>query len=433
MPTDTDQHRDPLPSDPLPAPSSRRAGAHARPTRWGRRRQQVQRRKAAIAARPSWVGRHPRLVVLLALLVLLTPVWWSLGTALTNSGNGPLGSRFTEWVRDHGGASLVTEVENVWYSWHQPAKGGKPPKGAIPPPPVSTTSTVPPPVVVPHLAAPAPIPPFANPPVAGEGLWHPVGRTVHGMPAVYEAYMRPDPVHTSVVVGVAWMDTTLLQATQYSGSYIPGGTDWKNTAPVTPTAAQSLVVGFNSGFRMKDALGGYYAEGKTVVPLVDGAATFVVYANGTATVGQWGRDLSLTPDVVSARQNLHLLVDGGKPVSGLSSSDASLWGATLGGAAYVWRSGFGVTADGALVYVGGPNLNITTLADVLARAGAVRAMEGDINTTWVNLSVYSPSDPLGAATAANGATLQPDMSGGPGRWFTGWTRDFVTLSARPDS
>ena len=34
----------------------------------------------------------------------------------------------------------------------------------------------------------------------------------------------------------------------------------------------------------------------------------------------------------------------------------------------------------------GPDLNITDLADVLVRAGAVRAMELDINTDWVNFS-----------------------------------------------
>ena len=42
------------------------------------------------------------------------------------------------------------------------------------------------------------------------------------------------------------------------------------------------------------------------------------------------------------------------------------WGATLAGAVYVWRSGVGITADGALVYVAGPDLNITDLANVLA-------------------------------------------------------------------
>ena len=70
------------------------------------------------------------------------------------------------------------------------------------------------------------------------------------------------------------------------------------------------------------------------------------------------------------------------------------WGATVGNAVYVSRSGLGVTADGALVYVGGPGLNITDLANLLVRAGAVRSgMELDINVDWVNYSYYTPSTP----------------------------------------
>ena len=80
----------------------------------------------------------------------------------------------------------------------------------------------------------------------------------------------------------------------------------------------------------------------------------------------------------------------GQPVPGLNAADTTRWGATLGDQVYVWRSGLGVTADGALVYVGGPGLNITDLADLLVRAGAVRAMELDINTDWVNFSTYTP-------------------------------------------
>jgi hypothetical protein len=101
----------------------------------------------------------------------------------------------------------------------------------------------------------------------------------------------------------------------------------------------------------------------------------------------------------------------------------------LGNAVYVWRSGIGVTADGALVYVAGPGLNITDLANLLVRAGAVRAMELDINTDWVNYSIYKPA--VGASAGpANGSELLAAMTGTPGRYFESWwARDFITLSA----
>jgi len=380
--------------------------------------------------RRSWFGRHPLATVGLATLVAFTPAWWSFISAVTNRANGSPIAAAAEWFRDHGGAGVTRWAENLWYSWHAPPKGGRPPKGAIPPPTAAPATTPAVPVTVPHLPPPQPITPLADPPVPGEGQWHPVGRLVDGVPAVYEAFLRPDPVHTSLVVGVAWMDTTLLKAVLYSGSYIPGDGPWHDTAPVSPTAADSLVAAFNSGFRLQDAQGGYYAEGKMVAPLRPGDATLVIYADGTATVGEWGRDLTMSPAVVAARQNLHLLVDGGRPVPGLNANDTTQWGFTLGNQVYVWRSGVGVTADGALVYVGGPGLNITTLAQVLAAAGAVRAMELDINTAWVNFSTYDPPTPGGQATPANGTALLAAMAGGPGRYFTAWNRDFVAMFSR---
>ena len=159
--------------------------------------------------------------------------------------------------------------------------------------------------------------PFASPALPGEGEWSPAGRRVDGVPAVYVTTLRPDAVHTSYVVGVAWMDTKLLSATLYSGSWIPGGGPWPDTAPVQPHAARSLVAAFNAGFLMNDANGGYYTDHKMVVPLRVGAASFVVYRNGTSNVIAWGPTDRVTSDIVSVRQNLDLLVNNSKPVSGL--------------------------------------------------------------------------------------------------------------------
>ena len=292
---------------------------------------------------------------------------------------------------------------------------------------VETTPAV---AAVPHLAVPAPVVPIASPPVAGEGLWSPAGRLVDGLPAVYETMLRPSTIHTSYVVGVAWMDTKLLKATLYSGSQIPGGGPYTHTAPIGAADAVTLDLAFNAGFLMSDANGGYYTDGKTIIALRAGAASFVVYKNGSSTVGQWGRDVTMDPDVVSVRQNLDLLVDGGQVNPAVNSADPTQWGATLGGKVYVWRSGLGVTADGALVYVGGPGLDIVDLANILVRAGAIRAMELDINTDWVNFSTYQPSAAGGAATPTDGTELLPGMTGTPGRYFQSWwARDFITMSA----
>ena len=382
---------------------------------------------AAVPVARGWARRHRVITALVVVVLALSPWEASLAWAVTGPGAGSLSGRAADWFRDHGGASTVAWIENLWYSHHQPPRGGRPPAGAIPAgaPAVAGAG-----VHGPHLPPPAAISPLVFPGLPGEGLWRPVGRPVHGLSAVYEAFLRPDSVHTSLVAGVAWMDTTRLRASLYAGSYIPGRGPWTLAAPISPPAAASLVAVFNSGFRMKDARGGYFEDGRTAMPLVNGAASFVIYRDGRATVAQWGRDATMSPDVVAVRQNLRLLVDHGAPVPGLDGRWA--WGATLGDKVYVWRSGVGVTADGALVYAAGPGLDAPSLADLLVRAGAVRAMELDINTDWVNLSVYSPATPGAPATPANGSTLLPEMRGGTGRYFQPWwNRDFITMSAAP--
>ncbi len=88
---------------------------------------------------------------------------------------------------------------------------------------------------------------------------------------MYAAFLRPNAVYTSLVTGVAWMDTKLLKATLYEGSSIPGtGQQWANEAPLAGSALDTLTAAFNSGFRMQDAQGGYYADGVTAIPLVAG-------------------------------------------------------------------------------------------------------------------------------------------------------------------
>jgi hypothetical protein len=391
-------------------------------------------RRAVRKARRTLAGRHPFLTAFVAIAVGLSPVWVSLGDALGNPSLGTsVSARFAEWARDHGASPIVNWAENAWYSSHPPPVGGAPAKGSIPGPQSSGQSgRQPRSARVPaHLPRPARMSSPAKHQLAGEGVWHPAGRPAGGIPAVYQTWVRPDGVHTSLVTGVAWMDTKLLRAALYSGSFIPGGGPFRHTAPVGAASARSLVAAFNAGFLMKNAEGGYYTDGKVIVPLRKGAASFVIYRDGSVNIADWGRDAAIGPNVVSVRQNLALLVDHGKATPGLNPSDTTKWGFTLGNQVYVWRSGVGITANGALVYVGGPGLNITTLADLLVRAGAVRAMELDINTDWVDYATYDPRSATGAATAANGKALLPGMVGGVNRYFASWwSRDFFTMSAR---
>lgn len=277
------------------------------------------------------------------------------------------------------------------------------------------------------LAKPANISPLVTPALPGEGVWRGAGRLVNHAPAVYTTTVRlPDA--PSVAAGVAWMNTSVLHARLYSGSLSPGGLFWHWTAPISGAATRTLVAAFNGGFLLKDSAGGYLSEGHLVAPLRVGAASLVIYRNGQATVGQWGRDVSRTPAVVAVRQNLTLLVDHGRPVAGLSASDVKAWGISLYAKPTTWRSGLGITASGALVYVVGP-MTLTDLALVLVRAGAERAMTLDMNPLWPVFATYTPPLPHAPARPSNGVDLLPTMIQTPARFFQpAYARDFITMS-----
>lgn len=279
------------------------------------------------------------------------------------------------------------------------------------------------------LPSPSNLAPFITPGFSGEGVYRPAGRTVQGHSAIFTTTLRPLD-NPATVAGVAWIDPQLLRARLYSGSLSPGGLFWKYTAPVSTTAARTLVAAFSGGFLLKDSHGGYLSEGHLVAPLVEGAASLVIYRNGSMTVGQWGRDVSMNSNVVAVRQNLTLLVDHGAPVAGLNPSDVATWGYSLNARIETPRSALGVTADGALVYVEG-EMNVVDLARVLVRAGAQRAMVLDMNPLWPVFATYDPATPTGVATPSNGKDLTPTMIPTPGRFFeAAYARDFVTLSAR---
>jgi hypothetical protein len=273
------------------------------------------------------------------------------------------------------------------------------------------------------------------PPYAGEGVWQPAGRLVGGRPAVYETSLVPPGGIERA--GIAWMDTSLLSARLYSGSVSPGGGPYKYTAPVARTAASSLVAAFNGGFKMKDAHGGYYTEGRLIDPLVHGAASLVIYANGAITVGAWGSDVTMRPSVVAVRQNLFPLVVNGRPSARAATRTWRVWGGTCPcgrgqhGSDHQWRSGLGVTADGALVYVVGPLLDPLQVADLLVQAGAVRGMQLDINPSWPVFASFNPATPDGRAAPSNGTRLTSTYRGPETFFDPAYARDFITMSARP--
>ncbi len=373
------------------------------------------RRRPAPPVRRRW-----RRVLTLAALLALLPGLVSYAAMLTQPSDSSLGIRSVEWLRDHGARGLVNKVESIYYSINAPATGG-PALRALP-----------------HQAAvnlgggrqgarahtviyrPPRIRPVIHPALRGEGVWRATFAGGGHQPPVLVTSFRPDPNYPQMVAGVAWIDSARTSTWLYPGRQEPAvAMASRGPMEVPPARRAQLVATFNSAFKLSDSGGGFASGGHTYTPLKDGVATIVRYRDGGVDIRAWTGGPVAGPDVMYARQNLPLIVNNGRLNSNLA--DGPQWGATLGNAVRVWRSGLGIDRRGNLIYAVATDQTVGSLAEVLRHAGAVRAMELDINTYWPSFITYR------APGALDPANLLPGMDRSPLRYLTPDDRDFFAV------
>ncbi|HEX6526234.1 MAG TPA: phosphodiester glycosidase family protein [Streptosporangiaceae bacterium] len=391
---------------PPPGPGGRKSGRAGKPRKHGRIRRFFRLRTVR--------------AILAVLVIFLCFVAFSLGRALTANNGLPLSAKLAEWARDHYLGSVVTLMEQL--SYQPPKSGGKPQFSLTGPQSKLKFKKV-------HgfkPDVPKNLSPFASPALPGEGAWR-LQETVRNEPALFTTFMRVDSVHTSYVAGIASFDQRLVKFQLRPGSTDPGSGFGGAQPWIAPGTRTGLLATFNGGFRLNSSRGGFYLNGRTSGSLTSGAASVVYFCNGTVKIGQWGRDVGMTKSVCGVRQNLELIIDHGQISPNINQNVEASFGATLGGAYYVWRSGIGQTKDGRIVYVYGPELSAATLANLLQRAGAVEGMELDINPEWTTFEYYHaaghPTDPAPVA-------MLPDQPSSAYRYYSVWARDFTAVYAR---
>jgi hypothetical protein len=301
----------------------------------------------------------------------------------------PLWPRSVEWVRAHHGNLLVDEAEHYYYSWKAPKKGG-PPLAELPS------------VGLPAVARPKALaaikrrlrtftPPRVRPVFAralpGEGIWQPSGAPIRGRPPVLVTEFRTEVDYPRIVAYVAWFDHTRTALAYYPGRYEPPRAPSRGPMSIPRDQRWRLLASFNSGFIYRDGLNGSSIGGLMYEPLKRGLATLVANRDGRVDVRTWTGGPVADSTVAFARQSLPLIVDHGKLNPALN--DSTQWGYTLGNAVRVWRTGAGIDRHGNLVYAAADYQTVTTLAKLLRRAGAVRAMQLDINPEWPTLITYT--------------------------------------------
>jgi len=343
--------------------------------------------------------------------------------------------------RDLGYGWLMALSENVYYQVINPAAvGGKPTSGAVfgkvvagASPSASASAT---PATVSAVAnyqpwggasgqsaQPANMVSPASKKLPNEGVWQPTKIVVDGKVAVQITRVRPDNVHTSFWDTLIWMDPKLLAFQAIPGTLEPKGAYDHGTGAVPANLKPFYVAGINGGYKTVNMHGGFIYQGKTVIPMRDNVATLVTYPDGSLDVVDWGQG-QVKPGYVSARQNLPMLVNHGK--NQVTDNNASQWGSlawgTASGGNFVWRSAIGVRADGTVIHLVGPSMSQSDLADLMVRAGAVRAMCLDMNNGWASSFLYGPY--------GKGVPIDPQIPRSPDRFLSPSTRDFIAVYAK---
>ena len=200
---------------------------------------------------------------------------------------------------------------------------------------------------------------------------------------------------------------------------------WRYGDQITAQEIHLVIAAVNGGFKLTYPNVGFMSGGHVAVPLKAGLASIVTYTDGTTDIGAWRAGVpSSQRTVYSVLQNQQLLVDNGVVAASASGCILACWGETVGNRLTVARSGLGITANGQLVWAAGEELLPAELASALIGAGAVRAVELDINPDWVAgyLYIHHPPGPTAVPVA-------PGQLGIAGKLLEPYSRDFFTFVA----
>ncbi len=340
-----------------------------------------QRRTAAARRR-----RRRRALLLIGVPLVGLAVWAAASYAIwmLKPTSMSFTARSVEWVRQDVpfGNTIVDDVEHAYYTANAPKKGGPAPTRlpalGLNQPHGRRTSTWPPRIK----------PVFAHP-LPGEGIWKPTAPPVDGGPPVLVTSFRPETDYPELLAYVAWFDHARTAIGYYPGRYEPPSATERGPMMVPHDQRWRLLATFNGGFTHEDGENGSAVDGKVNEPLKDGKATLVGYRDGRVEIVKWSGGTHVGPDVAWARQSLAPIVWDGRLNPTLNEDPNSPeWGFTLGGVTRVWRTGAGVDREGNLIFVAAEGQTVISIAKTLRHAGAVRAMELDINPDWHTLITY---------------------------------------------
>jgi hypothetical protein len=258
-----------------------------------------------------------------------------------------------------------------------------------------------------------------------EGVWK--NRPLNIFPnqeVMAYTFVRPDKDRPYAYVTLVKIDTGEVHLSTVAGTKQPGGPVGKpgpGKIPQNIISSGNLIAAFDGGFQYRDGQYGMIVGSTIYLPLKMDLGTLVGYKNGNIKIINYTGQL-LENNVEFIRQNCPILIDNGS-ITISDPKNRKLWGRTMTTDIYTWRSGIGIDKNGNIVYAVGNNLVPETLGLALKSAGAVNAIQLDINPFWVRFNIFNS---LGGGKYST-STLAKNLSNGSKEYLNGYTKDFFYL------
>lgn len=266
--------------------------------------------------------------------------------------------------------------------------------------------------------------------IPDEGMWMTYIQDSSGATVAYRTFLQPDAERPYVTAGIVAFDLEGVRLNYVLGISEPVSTasvPRNGMIPASDQQAGILLAAFNGGFKTVHGDYGVYAENTVLVPPTDGLGTVAIYSDGSVRIGEWGKDMEYSPDMLVYRQNCPLMVQDGEINPLVYNNSVNDWGGTISGNIVTFRSGIGISRDGkTLYYFAGNTLTMPSLAKAMQAAGAYQAMQLDINNYYVHFVSFEVQD-----GKLSGVPLLPkEMYENIDRYLTGFGHDFFYITGK---
>jgi hypothetical protein len=205
-----------------------------------------------------------------------------------------------------------------------------------------------------------------------EGVWTPYILDKDNLPLAYKTFLLPDADRPYVVAGIVAIDLARVQLHFQLGTHepqTPGMEPGSGQVDAEDRQPGILLAAFNGGFKTINGNFGVLFDGVERIPPINGMGTIAIYRDGGVRIGEWGTDLTSSPDMIHFRQNCPLMVRNGEINPLVYNNSVNDWGGTISGNIVTFRSGVGLSQDGrTLYYFAGNNLSMPALAEAMLNA-----------------------------------------------------------------